>query len=408
MSDPSPFPTRFPSGEEYRKKPVERASDGLWTAKRTIKERLKLGGFGFVPYLWKTFYLYKAKYVFKIVGFFSQNRYNRIFMNKPFKRVLKSILPLALGGGVLFWVYRDFDFTTVGTVLCREMNWGWMSLSLMFGMFSHIIRGWRWKQTLEPMGAFPKTDNCVNAIFVSYAANLVIPRLGEISRCGVLARYEKIPFAKSLGTVVTERLIDALCVAVITVITLGLQWKVFHRFFEETGIGISGMADRFTSAHVYVILGCTVAAVMLLYYLLRRLPVFGRIKGVIYNVWEGITSLKKVKNLSLFTAYTLFIWFCYFMHFYIAFFCFSFTEQLSVGAALAMFTGGAFAVMAPTPAGAGPWHFVIISMMSLYGVSVTNAGIFALVVHGIQTFLVVLLGIYGMILLPFTNKIKNQ
>ncbi|KAA6349476.1 hypothetical protein EZS27_003073 [termite gut metagenome] len=329
-------------------------------------------------------------------------------MNRPFKKALKSLLPLALGVFILFWIYRDFDFTTVGTVLCREMNWGWMFLSLMFGIFSHVIRGWRWKQTLEPMGAFPKTNNCVNAIFVSYAANLAIPRLGEISRCGVLARYEQISFSKSLGTVVTERLIDALCIAVITVITLGLQLKVFNRFFEETRIDMSAMADRFTSAYVYVILGCIVAAIVLLYYLLRRLPVFRRMKGIMLNLWEGIMSLKKVKNLPLFILYTFFIWFCYFMHFYLTFFCFPFTENLSVWAALVIFIGGTFSVVAPTPAGAGPWHFVVISMMSLYGISVTNAGIFALVVHGIQTFLIVLLGIYGMILLPFTNKIKNQ
>ncbi|KAA6321401.1 hypothetical protein EZS27_028942, partial [termite gut metagenome] len=295
-------------------------------------------------------------------------------MNKLVRKAFKPILPLALGGFILFWIYRDFDFSRVGVVLLRDMNWGWMLLSLVFGVFSHVIRGWRWRQTLEPMGAFPKTSNCVNAIFVSYAANLVIPRLGEISRCGVLAKYDKVPFAKSLGTVVTERLIDSLCLAVITIITLLVQLSVFNRFFAETGINISGIFNKFTSIHFYIILCCVVATIVLLLYLIRTLSFFKRVKGIMLNLWEGVMSLRKVTNLPLFIVFTVLIWFCYFMHFYIAFFCFSFTEHLSIWAGIVMFIGGTFSVVVPTPAGAGPWHFVIISMMSLYNVSATDAG----------------------------------
>ena len=72
--------------------------------------------------------------------------------------------------------------------------------------------------------------------------------------------------------------------------------------------------------------------------------------------------------------------------------------------ALVMFVGGTFAVIVPTPNGAGPWHFAVISMLMLYAVNVTDAGIFALIVHGIQTFLVVLLGIYGMLNLKTLKK----
>mgnify|MGYP000028116042 FL=1 len=92
-------------------------------------------------------------------------------MNKLIKKSLKLILPLLLGGFILFWVYRDFDFARAGNVLIFEMNWWWMLVSLIFGVFSHVFRGWRWKQTLAPLGAYPKTGNCVNAIFISYAAN---------------------------------------------------------------------------------------------------------------------------------------------------------------------------------------------------------------------------------------------
>ena len=110
-------------------------------------------------------------------------------MNKLLKKTLKIILPILLGGFILYWVYRDFDFSKAEEVLLHQTNWWWMLLSLFFGVMSHVLRGWRWKQTLEPLDAHPKTSDCVDAIFVSYATNLVLPRVGEVSRCGVLAKY---------------------------------------------------------------------------------------------------------------------------------------------------------------------------------------------------------------------------
>ena len=125
-------------------------------------------------------------------------------------------------------------------------------------------------------------------------------------------------------------------------------------------------------------------------------------------MWQGVLSLRKVKNIPLFIFYTSSMWFCYFLHFYLTFFCFEFTDGLSVLAALLMFVGGTFAVVVPTPNGAGPWHFAVITMMMLYGVSPLDAGIFALIVHGIQTFLVVLLGIYGWLALALTSRKKSK
>ena len=108
--------------------------------------------------------------------------------------------------------------------------------------------------------------------------------------------------------------------------------------------------------------------------------------------------------MPLFCFYTLAIWVCYFFHFYLTFFCFTFTAHLGWMAGLVMFVVGSFAAVVPTPNGAGPWHFALITMMMLYGVEKEDAGIFALIVHGIQTLLIILLGIYGLAALPFTNK----
>lgn len=135
---------------------------------------------------------------------------------KIFKKILQVVFPLLLGAFILIWVYRDFNFQRVGEVLVNGMNYGWIALSLVFGVFANLFRGWRWKLALEPLGEYPKTANCVYAIFISYASNLVIPRVGEVTRCGVLSKYDGVSFSKSLGTVVSERMIDTLCVGLIT------------------------------------------------------------------------------------------------------------------------------------------------------------------------------------------------
>lgn len=325
-------------------------------------------------------------------------------MNKLLKKILRLILPVVLGGFILFWVYRDFDFAQARETLLHGINWGWMLLSLLCGILPQVFRGWRWRQTLEPLGAFPKRSDCVNAIFISYAASLVVPRIGEVSRCGILSKYDQVSFTQSLGTVVTERLIDTLAILLIAGVTFLLQMPVFVDFFQQTGTKIPSVLHLLTSVWFYIVLFCFIGVVLLLYSLRKTLFFYERVKGVVLNVWEGVMSLKSVRNLPLFLFYTVAIWGGYFLHFYFTFYCFGFTASLGVMAALVMFVGGTFAVIVPTPNGAGPWHFAIISMMMLYGVNATDAGIFALIVHGIQTFLVALLGVYGLVALSLTNR----
>ena len=328
-------------------------------------------------------------------------------VKKILKKSAKVGLPLLLGGLILWWVYRDFDFQAARRVLVSDMRYGWMLLSLVFGVTGHLFRGWRWRQTLAPLGERPSAAVCVQAVLVSYAANLVVPRLGEVSRCGVLAKREGTSFSKALGTVVTERLVDSLCAALLTGLTLLLQLRVFERFFAGTGTRLGSVAAWLTSPYFYILAACFVGIGVLAYHLLRTLSFFARVKGMVRDVWEGVRSLRHVENKPLFALYTFLIWLSYFLHFYLTFFCFPFTEGLGLEAGLVLFVVGTIAVVVPTPNGAGPWHFAVISMMTLYGVSAEEAGIFALLVHGIQTFLLILLGIYGTMALSFSPKTKN-
>ena len=114
-------------------------------------------------------------------------------------------LSLLLGSAILFWMYRDFDFQLIKNVVFEEMDWTWMWLSFPFGILAEAFRGWRWKQTLEPLGERSRTSVRLNAVFLSYAVSLVIPRIGEFARCGVLNRYDNVSFLKALGKKMRKR-----------------------------------------------------------------------------------------------------------------------------------------------------------------------------------------------------------
>jgi uncharacterized protein (TIRG00374 family) len=322
--------------------------------------------------------------------------------------VLKVLLSLLLGGVILYWMYRDFDFHQIEHVLFQGMDWTWMLLSLPFGITAQMFRGLRWRQTLEPIGEQPRTKTCINSIFLSYAVSLLIPRIGEFARCGVLKRYENVSFAKALGTVVTERAIDTLLVMLITGFTLIFQLKVFNVFFSKTGTNLNSILSKFSSTG-YIVTGiCALAVIILLFWLLRKLSIYNKVKNTFKGMWQGVVSLKNVKNVPLFVAFTLGIWASYFVHYYLTFFCFDATSHLGLACALVTFIVGSIAVIVPTPNGAGPWHFAVKTMLILYGVADIDALYFVLIVHTVQTLLIVLLGVYAWAALSLTKKVESN
>lgn len=318
---------------------------------------------------------------------------------------VKILLPIAFGGAILYWMYRDFDFHSVDDILLHGMDWTWMLLSFPFGILAQMFRGWRWRQTLEPLGERPRASTAVHSIFLSYAASLVVPRIGEFTRCGVLKRCDGVSFPKALGTVVTERAIDMLLMAAVCVLTLFMQMKVFSTFFNKTGTSMDSILAKFSATGYLVTAACAVAALLLLHILLKKLSIYNKVKATLGGIWQGVVSLKDVRNASLFVVYTLAIWICYFLHYYLTFFCFDFTAHLGLQCALVTFVVGSIAVIVPTPNGAGPWHFAVKTMLILYGVGDTDALYFVLIVHSVQTLLVIALGIYSWVALAFTKKI---
>ena len=325
-------------------------------------------------------------------------------MGKILKNAMKIVLPLLIAGGLLYWMYRDFDFAEAKRIFLDEMNIWWLFASLIPITLSHILRGLRWLITLEPLGYRPKTGDSIDSIFIAYAANVLVPRVGEVSRCAVLTKYDKVPFSKALGTLVAERLIDMLLVLLFVCVMLLTQLDVFLSLFAQTGTNEASFAELFSSPKTYAIIAAVVVACVALWIPMKKTRLYAKVKQAVGGFVDGLLSLKTMNRKGLFLLYTIGIWVGYFLEFYLAFFCFPFTAELTVVQGLVIFAAISLAIVIPTPNGAGPWHFVVISMMTLYGVSNMDASSFALIVHTFQTLGVIMLGAYGWVALQVRNR----
>ena len=319
-------------------------------------------------------------------------------------QVIRVVLPLFLGGAILYWMYRNFDFKTIEDVLLHDMNWTWMLLSFPFGILAQMFRGWRWKQALEPTGEKPRSSTCINAVFLSYAVSLIIPRIGEVARCGVLKRYDGVSFPKALGTVVTERAVDTVLMLLITLIAFVTQIRVFGSFFSKTGTRFGDIFSMFTLEGWIVTAACGIAALILAAVIIRKLTIYNKVKKALSGIWQGVTSVRRVRSVPLYIFFSVAIWASYFLHYYLTFFCFDFTSDLGLSCALVSFVVGSIAVIVPTPNGAGPWHFAVKTMLILYGVADIHALYFVLIVHTIQTLLVIALGVWAWVSLTLSSK----
>ena len=322
-------------------------------------------------------------------------------MKKYIIPISKILFPFILGGSILYWMYRDFPFSSLDNLLWNEMHWEWMFLSFIPGIFAQVFRGLRWRQALDPMGEHPRRSTCINAIFVSYASSLIIPRRGEIIRCGILKSHDSTSFGKSLGTVITERIVDSFLMLLLTGAVLLYQLPVILEFFNLTGVGFTGLLQRFTPTGIFVTILCGCLIAVMVIFAIKQFSVARKIKDVLRDIIEGILSLKKVHNIPLYLFYSVGIWVSYFLHYWLTFYCFDFTAHMGITAALISFCIGSIAVIVPTPNGAGSWHFAVKTILVLYGLNQIDAVAFALIVHSVQTLLLIALGVYALIALQF-------
>jgi uncharacterized protein (TIRG00374 family) len=327
------------------------------------------------------------------------------------QNTLKTLkfLSFFLLGILLFWlVYKDQDINRIKSILSNEVNYFWIVLSVILGLMSHISRTIRWNLMIEPLDHKPRTLNTFLAVMIGYLMNLALPRMGEISRCGVLSRYEKIPFTKLIGTVVLERLIDVLVLLLLLMIVIITQFGQVVEFLNNN----PEVQDKLGKIMHSPILPIALVLLFLIVWFTRhKIKSSGLVKkgmGILNQFAEGFKSIRNINNKGAFIFHSLFIWVLYYLMLYCVFFSFEFTSHLTPLAGLTIFVLGSFGMVAPVQGGIGAWHFMVIEGLSLYGIDKADGKVFALVAHGSTTIMLIVFGLISLLVLPFINERNDR
>ena len=242
---------------------------------------------------------------------------------------------------------------------------------------------------------------------VGYLMNMVFPRMGEISRCGVLSRYEKISFTKLVGTVVAERVVDMISLLILLAIVFFSQFGKMLNFINQNPEIQGKLNSAITSP--YLIVGVIIVVVLFIIFrrAFKHTIIFKKIIEILKNFKEGFISIRSIKRKGWFYFHSVFIWFLYYLMLYSVFFAFDFTRGLNPIAGLTTFVMASFGMVAPVQGGIGAWHFMAIEALSLYGVANENGIIFAFVSHTSTTGMIIIIGIISMLILPFINRRKD-
>ncbi|MCX6309575.1 MAG: lysylphosphatidylglycerol synthase transmembrane domain-containing protein [Bacteroidia bacterium] len=327
---------------------------------------------------------------------------------KQIKKILQFVLPLAMAGLLFWWVYRDWDFNALVKAFSSGVHYEWFLVSLLLSILSMVLRGLRWHQLVEPVCPGGRKSVAILSIFVGYAANMLLPRAGEVARCGILAKSDGLSFTKTLGTVITERVFDVICLLLITALAVFLQVDVFRNFFMNNPASMAKIQHIATSPMLWGGLLVLIFAFFLLRKRIQRMPFYGKLYDLTLRLWEGMKSIKNIKHPLLFIVYSIAIWGCYFMMFWIVKYFFTWDMPLGALALLSGFVMGSYGVVAPVQGGIGAYHFMVIYTLVFFGVSTTDAGIFALVAHGLQTIFTLVTGLVAYILVLFIEKSANE
>jgi uncharacterized protein (TIRG00374 family) len=283
---------------------------------------------------------------------------------------------------------------------------------LLLLLASHYLRALRWRQLIEPLGYRVSRINVFLGVMIGYFVNLGAPRLGEVVKCTVLARYEKVPADKLVGTIVVERAFDVICLLLVFSLTLVFQFDVIHSLTADK---FSALFHNASGQISYIKIISLLAALLILFlivrWLLRRfghINLVQKIKGVAANIWHGLTSVKDVKNKPMFFVYTIGIWILYLLSTWFGFFAISETRHLTIVDALSVLAMGSVGMIV-SPGGIGAYALLVEKTVAFYGIPGNPYGeaLGWLLWFG-QLISFILFGVTSFILLPRVNRRKYE
>ncbi|MDC1514770.1 flippase-like domain-containing protein [Polaribacter sp.] len=316
-------------------------------------------------------------------------------MNSTRKKILKTTLPLLLGGVLVWYSLAGMDQEKMITHL-KTANYGWIFLGLFFGVLSHLSRAYRWKFMLAPMGYKPKFTNSVLAVLIGYFVNIAIPRAGEVSRATVMVNYENIPFQKGFGTIVAERIADMIMMFLIIGITLFFQFDYI----------LALVSENFNPIKIgFLLLGIIGATIVFTSFVKKAKQGFLlKIKNFILSLVEGVTSILKMEKKWAFIFHTFFIWTMYVAMFWATIPAIQGLE-VPVGGILVGFIAGGFSIAA-TNGGIGSYPLAVTGAFLLFNVPESPSEAFGWIMWSAQTLMIIVFGGLAFLVLPIYNKKK--
>jgi len=312
-----------------------------------------------------------------------------------FQKTLKTILPLALGG---FLVWYSLSKVSIETLLqyFKNANYWWIALGLFFGVLSHLSRAYRWKFLLDPLGFKPKYGNSTMAVLVAYLVNLTIPRAGEVFRATVMTTYEKIPFEKGFGTIVAERIADLLMMLIILCITLFVQFDFIYELLTENFSPVKILGT---------IAVLVIGAIIFIQFVKKATSGFGlKVKNFVSGLIEGASSIFKMKAKWSFIIHTVFIWLMYIAMFWATIPAID-NLEVPFGAVLVGFIAGGFSIAA-TNGGIGLYPVAVAGAFALFNIPEEPANAFGWIMWTAQTAMIIIFGGLSFVFLPIFNKSK--
>jgi uncharacterized protein (TIRG00374 family) len=328
---------------------------------------------------------------------------------------LKIIFFLGLGVFIIWLALKDKSQAEIDKIKnsIQQANYYWIALSCVVSLSSHYFRALRWKILLSPLGHHPKTNATFFAVMIGYFANLGIPRSGEVARCGILNTYEDVPFTEGFGSVIAERAFDLLCLILIFLIAFVMQFdKIYGIADTLVFTRLSGMSTKLLQQKLVV----TAVLVLLLiisgflFYFRRKIQelISGKILNFINGLWQGLLSIKKIKQPLSFLVYTASIWVMYILQVYVCFFAFAETAHLSFLVAMVITAFGSIAIIL-IPGGTGLYQFIVIQILTTaYLIVDHHAEAFAWTVWASQFMMVIVGGLLSLVLLPLLNTPVNK
>ncbi|HEV7348969.1 lysylphosphatidylglycerol synthase transmembrane domain-containing protein [Telluribacter sp.] len=334
------------------------------------------------------------------------------------KNFLRYAISLGLAGGLLWYVFKDIDLAAMLERL-QQADWSWIAVSCLIMLGAHITRAWRWQMLMEPLGYKPTLFDASISVFTGYFANYIVPRMGEVTRCGTLYRLERVPVNLSFGTVVAERIFDVVTLLVLIALNFLLEFDRLSGFFADlfgSKVG-GGDGSGATNWLLIIVLVGAVGVVLVVYIFfknktLREKVLANGIAQKIVNfskgMLEGLLSIRRLKSPVLFVVSTLLIWVFYYLSSYVLFFCIPETSDLGPLAGLTLLVIGAIGMAAPTQGGIGAYHLLVGNVMILYGLTQKDGITLATFVHGTQMLLMLAVGALAFLVVLFMNKSREK